>query len=225
MNLNSNGDKNKIAGRDYKENNVQIDSLDSSQTININVPVKGIDDSPLVKSQRASIRQLVKAIAESENTEAAHIWVKLHAELGVNGVSEISGTQYKAALNFLNALLADSKEKKAKKILVAKILDRTRDRELKHKLNEHCSIYYKTTRLDELSHNQLVEIYEWVEKTAPVAASLDYKEGISVSFDGNHRTNQPVNRSPFVELLTTHSLVFVIVFVAGFIVGEIFSKI
>lgn len=224
MNLNSHGDKNKIAGRDYKENNVQIDSLDSSQTININVPAKGTEARPLVKSQRASIRQLVNAIAESENTEAAHIWVKLHAELGVNGVSEISGTQYKAALNFLNALLADSKEKKAKKILVAKILDRTRERELKHKLNEHCSIYYKTTRLDELSHNQLVEIYEWVEKTAPVA-SLDYKDDMSVSFDGNLRTNHPVNRTPFVELLTTHSLVFVIVFVAGFIVGEVFSKI
>lgn len=224
MNLNSNGDKNKIAGRDYKENNVQIDSLDSSQTININVPAKGTEARPLVKSQRASIRQLVNAIAESENTEAAHIWVKLHAELGVNGVSEISGTQYKAALNFLNALLADSKEKKAKKILVAKILDRTRDRELKHKLNEHCSIYYKTTRLDELSHSQLVEIYDWVEKIAPIV-SPDHKEGMSVSFDGNPRTNQPVNRSPFVELLATHSLVFVIVFVAGFIVGEIFSKI
>ncbi|EKB3328290.1 hypothetical protein ONZ27_000605 [Salmonella enterica subsp. enterica serovar Chandans] len=224
MNLNSNGDKNKIAGRDYKENNVQIDSLDSSQTININVPVKGMDDSPLVKSQRASIRQLVNAIAESENTEAASIWVKLHAELGVNGVNEILGNQYKAALNFLNGLLADSKEKKAKKILVAKILDRTRGRELKHKLNEHCGIYYKTTRLDELSHSQLVEIYEWVEHTAPVA-SLDYTEGMSVSFGGNPRTNQPVNRSPFVELLTTHSLVFVIVFVAGFVVGEIFSKI
>ncbi|EJB9140635.1 hypothetical protein MXG70_002267 [Salmonella enterica] len=224
MNLNSDGDKNKIAGRDYKENNVQIDSLDSSQTININVPAKGMEERPLVKSQRASIRQLVSAIAESENTEAAHIWVKLHAELGVNGVSEISGSQYKAALNFLNALLADSKEKKAKKILVAKILDRTRERELKHKLNEHCSIYYKTTRLDELSHSQLVEIYEWVEKTAPIV-SPDHKEGMSVSFDGNPRTNQPVNRSPFVELLTTHSLVFVIVFVAGFVVGEIFSKI
>ncbi|EAA7554962.1 hypothetical protein A6833_14990 [Salmonella enterica] len=224
MNLNSNGDKNKIAGRDYKENNVQIDSLDSSQTININVPAKGADERPLVKSQRASIRQLVDAIAESENTEAAPIWVKLHAEFGVNGVSEISGSQYKAALNFLNALLADSKEKKAKKILVAKILDRTRERELKHKLNEHCSIYYKTTRLDELSHNQLVEIYEWVEKTAPVA-SLDYKEGMSVSFNDNIRTINPVNRTPFVELLTTHSLVFAIVFVAGFVVGEIFSKI
>ncbi|ECP9814164.1 hypothetical protein FZR67_20195 [Salmonella enterica] len=224
MNLNSNGDKNKIAGRDYKENNVQIDSLDSSQTININVPAKGAEARPLVKSQRASIRQLVNAIAESENTEAAHIWVKLHAELGVNGVSEISGTQYKVALNFLNALLAASKEKKAKKILVAKILDRTRDRELKHKLNEHCSIYYKTTRLDELNHSQLVEIYDWVEKIAPIV-SPDHKEGMSVSFDGNHRTNQPVNISPFVELLTTHSLVFVIVFVAGFIVGEIFSKI
>ncbi|EBH8909638.1 hypothetical protein OFY73_002404 [Salmonella enterica] len=224
MNLNSDGDKNKIAGRDYKENNVQIDSLDSSQTININVPAKGMEERPLVKSQRASIRQLVNAIAEFENTEAAPIWVKLHAELGVNGVSEISGSQYKAALNFLNALLADSKEKKAKKILVAKILDRTRERELKHKLNEHCSIYYKTTRLDELSHSQLVEIYEWVEKTAPIV-SPDHQESMSVSFDGNPRASHSVNRSSFVELLATHSLVFVIVFVAGFIVGEIFSKI
>ncbi|EAR9666118.1 hypothetical protein LCT19_003778, partial [Salmonella enterica] len=220
MNLNSNGDKNKIAGRDYKENNVQIDSLDSSQTININVLAKRMDERPLVKSQRASIRQLVNAIAESENTEAATIWVKLHAELGVNGVGEISGRQYKATLSFLNALLADSKEKKAKKHLVAKILDKTRECELRHKLNDYCGIYYKTTRLDELSHNQLVEIYEWVEKTVPVT-SFDYKEDMTVSFDGNPRANKHINRMTFVELLTTHYLVFVIVFVAGFIVGEV----
>ncbi|EBZ9516516.1 hypothetical protein EH138_20305 [Salmonella enterica subsp. enterica serovar Eastbourne] len=224
MNLNSNGDKNRIAGRDYKENNVQIDSLDSSQTININVPVKGTEERPLVKSQRISIGKLVYAIAESENSEAAPIWVKLHAELGVNGVSEISGSQYKAALKFLNDLLADSKEKKTKKILVAKILNRTEDQELRHKLNEHCSIYYKNSRLDELSHNQLVEIYEWVEKTVSVVLP-DYKEYMPVSFDNKIRTNNPVIRTSFIELLTTHFLVFVIVFVAGFVVGEIVSKI
>lgn len=224
MNLNSNGDKNKIAGRDYKENNVQIESLDSSQTININVPAKAGEERPLVKSQRVSIRKLVNAVAESENTETAPVWVKLHAELGVNGVSEISGSQYKAALNFLNALLADSKEKKAKKILVAKILNKTEEQGLRYKLNDHCSIYYKTTRLDELSHNQLVEIYEWVEKTAPIV-SPDYKEDISVSFNDNIKTSNSVNRTPFIELLTTHSLVFVIVFVAGFVVGEIVSNI
>ncbi|EIO8740660.1 hypothetical protein LRG41_003241 [Salmonella enterica] len=224
MKLNSNGDKNKIAGRDYKENNVQIDSLDSSQTININVPVKGTEERPLVKSQRISIRKLVYAIAESENSEAAPIWVKLHAELGVNGVSEISGSQYKTALKFLNDLLEESKEKKTKKILVAKILNKTEAQDLRYKLNEYCSIYYKNTRLDELSHNQLVEIYEWVEKTATIV-SPDYKEDMSVSFNDNIRNDNPVNRTPFIELLTTHSLVFVIVFVAGFVVGEIFSKI
>ncbi|HFH0457490.1 TPA: hypothetical protein ACGHPI_002941, partial [Salmonella enterica subsp. diarizonae] len=133
MKLNSNGDKNKIAGRDYKENNVQIDSLDSSQTININVPVKGTEERPLVKSQRISIRKLVYAIAESENSEAAPIWVKLHAELGVNGVSEISGSQYKTALKFLNDLLEESKEKKTKKILVAKILNKTEAQDLRYK--------------------------------------------------------------------------------------------
>ncbi|ELH5193705.1 hypothetical protein Q9U13_001095 [Salmonella enterica] len=223
MDLNSNGDKNKIAGRDYKENNVQIGSLDSSQTININVPAKGADERPLVKSQRASIRQLVNAIAEFENTEAAPIWVKLHAELGVNGVSEISGSQYKAALNFLNALLADSKEKKACKLLIGKILKRTGKPNLRHKLNEHCSIYYKTTLLDELNHSQLVEIYEWVDKNTPVA-SLDFTEDMTTSFN-NVEMSKTTKRDPLVELLTTHSLVFVIVFVAGFVVGEIFSKI
>ncbi|EAV3689720.1 hypothetical protein E2W85_22230 [Salmonella enterica] len=223
MDLNSNGDKNKIAGRDYKENNVQIDSLDSSQTININVPAKGADERPLVKSQRASIRQLVNAIAEFENTEAAPIWVKLHAELGVNGVSEISGSQYKAALNFLNALLADSKEKKACKLLIGKILKRTGKPNLRHKLNEHCSIYYKTTLLDELNHSQLVEIYEWVDKNTPVA-SLDFTEDMTTPFN-NVEMSKTTKRDPLVELLTTHSLVFVIVFVAGFVVGEIFSKI
>ncbi|EPV6497741.1 hypothetical protein ACV8W7_000990 [Shigella sonnei] len=168
MDLNSNGDKNKIAGRDYKENNVQIESLDSSQTININVPAKAGEERPLVKSQRISIRKLVNAVAESENTETVPVWVKLHAELGVNGVSEISGSQYKVALKFLNDLLAESKEKKTKKVLVAKILNKTEAQDLRHKLNEHCSIYYKNTRLDELSHNQLVEIYEWIEKQLPL---------------------------------------------------------
>ncbi|ELR2286665.1 hypothetical protein R3P88_000573 [Salmonella enterica] len=224
MDLNSSGDKNKIAGRDYKENNVQIESLDSSQTININVPAKAGEERPLVKSQRVSIRKLVNAVAESENTETAPVWVKLHAELGVNGVSEISGSQYKSALKFLNDLLAESKEKKTKKIIVAKILSKTEGQELRHKLNEHCSIYYKNTRLDELSHNQLVEIYEWIEKTDPIV-SPEYKEDISVSFNDNIITSNPVNRTPFIELLTTHSLVFVIVFVAGFIMGEIVSKI
>ncbi|CSR02987.1 flagella biosynthesis regulator [Shigella sonnei] len=224
MDLNLNGDKNKIAGRDYKENNVQIESLDSSQTININVSAKAGEERPLVKSQRISIRKLVNAVAESENTETAPVWVKLHAELGVNGVSEISGSQYKVALKFLNDLLAESKEKKTKKVLVAKILNKTEAQDLRHKLNEHCSIYYKNTRLDELSHNQLVEIYEWIEKTAPIV-SPECKEDMSVSFNDNIRTSNSVNRTPFIKMLTTHYLVFIIVFVVGFVVGEIVSKI
>ncbi|EGV2900926.1 hypothetical protein LDT72_003652 [Salmonella enterica] len=224
-NTSSNGNKNKIAGRDYHENSVQVDNIDSSQTININAPTKVAEDRPLVKSQRNSIRQLIKTIAESEKTDPALIWIRLHAEFGVNHVNELTSSQYKSALHFLNSILDNSKEKKAKKTIISKILRRTESRDLRQRLNEYCVVYYKTTLLDELSYNQLVEVIEWVNNTLPVS-SYNYTKDKSDNLAGKTKYNPEANkRKPFVRWLTSHTLLLVLIFIIGFVMGEVVSKI
>jgi hypothetical protein len=52
MEVNSSGDQNRTAGRDFTENRVQIDKFDGRHTINIAIPSDAHDERPLVKAQR-----------------------------------------------------------------------------------------------------------------------------------------------------------------------------
>ena len=75
-------------------------------TVNIAIPSNNDDDArPCLRHQRKELNSLVAAIAEASNTEAFIIWQKVHAEIGVAGIDDMTINQYKTAESFLHAML------------------------------------------------------------------------------------------------------------------------
>lgn len=153
MTVEAQGDSNRVAGRDYYEKN-----------INIAAPEAKEDLRPLVSAQRSQLNQLVKDIAEAGREDVRFVWRRLHAELGVNGIEEITISQYSTALSFLNALHDRSREKDANKKLVSQLLRSTQQNELREQLTRFCHINFGTSRLIDLTRPQLQQAMGWLDE-------------------------------------------------------------
>ncbi|MCH4997832.1 hypothetical protein I1A41_16665 [Pectobacterium carotovorum] len=153
MTVEAQGDNNRVAGRDYYEKN-----------INISAPEAKEDLRPLVSAQRSQLNQLVKDIAEAGREDVRFVWRRLHAELGVNGIEEITISQYSTALSFLNALHDRSREKDANKKLVSQLLRSTQQNELREQLTRFCHINFGTSRLIDLTRPQLQQAMGWLDE-------------------------------------------------------------
>ncbi|MGI8465583.1 hypothetical protein [Pectobacterium punjabense] len=153
MTVEAQGDDNRVAGRDYYEKN-----------INIAAPQVKEDLRPLVSAQRSQLNQLVKGIAEAGREDVRFVWRRLHAELGVNGIEEITISQYSTALSFLNALHDRSREKDANKKLVSQLLRSTQQNELREQLTRFCHINFGTSRLIDLTRPQLQQAMRWLDE-------------------------------------------------------------
>lgn len=165
MAVNSNGSNNRVAGRDFHEKNIQIERYDGSQTVNIAIPSNNDDDDrPLLKAQRKELNSLVAAIAEASNTEAFIIWQKVHAEIGVAGIDDMTVNQYKTAESFLHAMLERCKDHDACKTLVSLLLRNSEDCGLRQKLLRYCHINFGTGRLNDLTRSQLQSALSWLEQ-------------------------------------------------------------
>ncbi|MEI7340810.1 hypothetical protein WCT87_04915 [Pectobacterium brasiliense] len=193
MTVEAQGDSNRVAGRDYYEKN-----------INIAAPQTKEDLRPLVSAQRSQLNQLVKDIAEAGREDVRFVWRRLHAELGVNGIEEITISQYSTALSFLNALHERSRERDANKKLVSQLLRSTQQNELREQLTRYCHVNFGTSRLIDLTRPQLQQAMVWLdERQKPAPSSL-----------------QKNRLSPLVhELFTEHPKIFFAVFICGFISG------
>ncbi|WCG84516.1 hypothetical protein [Pectobacterium sp. A5351] len=153
MTVEAQGDNNRVAGRDYYEKNINIAAPESKE-----------DLRPLVSAQRSQLNQLVKDIAEAGREDVRFVWRRLHAELGVNGIEEITISQYSTALSFLNALHDRSREKDANKKLVSQLLRSTQQNELREQLTRFCHINFGTSRLIDLTRPQLQQAMGWLDE-------------------------------------------------------------
>lgn len=198
MTVNAQGDNNRAAGRDYYEKN-----------INFNIPYPKEDLRPLVNAQRSQLNQLVKNIAEVGREEARFIWRRLHAELGVNGIEEITISQYSTALSFLNALHDRSREKDTNNVLVHQLLKNTQQKELREKLTRFCHINFGTSRLVDLTRPQLQQTMEW----------LDDRQGGTL----NRSATKVRTWQDAINVLKTEPRVFGAVLVAGVVLGMLLA--
>ncbi|MFJ5320382.1 hypothetical protein [Pectobacterium parvum] len=199
MTVEAQGDNNRVAGRDYYEKN-----------INIAAPEAKEDLRPLVSAQRSQLNQLVKDIAEAAHEEARFIWRRLHAELGVNGIEEITISQYSTALSFLNALHDRSREKDANNKLVSQLLRSTQQNELREQLTRFCHINFGTSRLIDLTRPQLQQAMGW----------LDERQG--------KITPEPVTKKrpaqkAWPDVLKAEPLVFGAVLASGIVLGMLLA--
>lgn len=205
MTVNSTGEQNRISGRDFNENHIQIDKFDGRHTINIAIPSGMQDKRPLVKAQRKELNALVATVSTTCGSEAYEIWQKVHAEIGVSSIEEMTSNQYQTAISFLQAMIERGKDKDASKALVSLLLRNSEDSELRQKLIHYCHVNFGTGRLNDLTRSQLQMALSWLDQQSPVTL-LQSPEPISSRLD-------------FVELLKVHSKEIIAVFVIGLLLG------
>lgn len=165
MALNSTGDQNRTAGRDFHENNIQIDKFDGRHTINIAIPSEKRDERPMVKAQRIELNRLVAAICDgSVNVEAYEVWQKLHAEIGVSSIDDMTVNQYHTAVSFLQSMLERLKETDSRRTLTHLLLKNTEDSVSRQKLLRYCHFNFGTGRLNHLTLSQLQEVSRWLDQ-------------------------------------------------------------
>ncbi|POE18475.1 hypothetical protein BV923_21385 [Pectobacterium odoriferum] len=199
MTVEAQGDNNRVAGRDYYEKN-----------INIAAPEAKEDLRPLVSAQRSQLNQLVKDIAEAGREDVRFVWRRLHAELGVNGIEEITISQYSTALSFLNALHDRSREKDANKKLVSQLLRSTQQNELREQLTRFCHINFGTSRLIDLTRPQLQQAMRW----------LDERQGRTTP---NALPPKVQTWQDAVNTLKAEPRIFGVVFTAGIVLGMLLA--
>lgn len=208
MEVNSSGEQNRTAGRDFTENRVQIDKFDGRHTINIAIPSDTRDERPLVRAQRKELNALVAIVSDSYGNEAYEIWQKVHAEIGVSSIEEMTVNQYQTAISFLQSMVERTKDKDASKALVSLLLRNSEDSELRQKLIRYCHVNFGTGRLNDLTRNQLQMCISWLDQQTqdiPPPPPNENHSSVGVT-----------------TLLRTHPKEFIVIFIIGFLLGSIF---
>nr|WP_252318847.1 hypothetical protein [Candidatus Symbiopectobacterium sp. PLON1] len=164
--------------------------------------------APLVKAQRKELNCLVAAIAGAGDNEAFVIWQKVHAEIGIASIEDMTVNHYQAAVSFLQAMLDRCEEKDASKALVSLLLRNSEDSETRQKLIRYCHINFGTGRLNDLTRPQLQLALSWLDQ----------------QLHDNCKTSTLLlaSRHSITGLLRTHPKEVCFVFVVGAVVGSLF---
>ncbi|WP_046852151.1 membrane protein [Raoultella planticola] len=207
MAVNSTGEQNRISGRDFNENNIQIDKFDGRHTINIAIPSEKHDERPLVKAQRKELNALVATVSATCGGEVYEIWQKVHAEIGVSSIEEMTVNQYQTAISFLQAMIGRGKDKDASKALVSLLLRNSEDSELRQRLIRYCHVNFGTGRLNDLTRAQLQMTLSWLDQQTQINPSPQ-RDPMSPQFN-------------FTTLLKSYPKELITVFVVGFLLGAL----
>ncbi|HBU2531602.1 TPA: hypothetical protein MCU09_003847 [Klebsiella pneumoniae] len=205
MAVNSTGEQNRISGRDFNENNIQIDKFDGRHTINIAIPSEKHDERPLVKAQRKELNTLVATVSATCGGEAYEIWQKVHAEIGVSSIEEMTVNQYQTAISFLQAMIGRGRDKDASKALVSLLLRNSEDGELRQRLIRYCHVNFGTGRLNDLTRSQLQIVLSWLDQQQ----ARETSEVIQAS----------AIKPNLFQLIKIHPVEFAVIFAVGFAVG------
>lgn len=205
MTVNSTGSQNRNAGRDFNENNIQIERFDAQRTINIAIPSTEGDERPLVKAQRKELNKLVMSIAEAGEGEAYEIWQRMHAEIGVSSIDEMTVNQYQTAVSFLQAILDRYKDGDARKALVHLLLRNSEEGDIRQRLIRFCHINFGTGRFNDLTRPQLQMALSW----------LDEQNNIHTATNNSNYNSLDLMQNVFKQHPKTIGVVFFVGFVLG----------
>ncbi|WP_368542345.1 hypothetical protein [Enterobacter soli] len=199
MNNDVSGRENRTAGRDFHENITH-----AARDINIfnGYPEKA--PIPLEKKKKDQVKDLVKKVAEASSEAEPAIWRKVHAEIGINKLSEMTTEQLPPACNFLNSLLQEQQYADECRVLVGKILKRLNNfsEEQKKSFYKKCERSFTTTTLKSMDKNQLSQAFSWLFDEEETPSSLETSSNLTML--------DVIARYPFVA-----GTVFVVGVVAG----------
>ncbi|MBZ7287291.1 hypothetical protein FMK85_25950, partial [Klebsiella pneumoniae] len=139
--------------------------------------------------------------------EAYEIWQKVHAEIGVSSIEEMTANQYQTAISFLQAMIGRGKDKDASKALVSLLLRNSEDSEIRQKLIRYCHVNFGTGRLNDLTRAQLQMALSWLDQQTQINPS---SQGDSIS-----------SQFSFTTLFKSYPKEFIAVFVVGLLLGAL----
>lgn len=149
------GNKNRVAGRDY---------------IELNLPGKDPEE-PITQQQRSMLRQLVEDISAESGTEARILWREVvHARVGVEHVGEIPRSRFLEAQDALISWRDGHRMKSNVRMLVSRILSATQAKDIENQRDTFCLRQFGEKHLNAMGTDQLRQVLAFVEDYQEPAA-------------------------------------------------------
>lgn len=164
------GDRNRVAGRDYIEVHVSP------------------DQEPLSPEQRRRLNRLVTEISTDYEVDPRLLWKDVvHTQTGVSKIDDIPREKFSLAEQALLDHAELLRQQAHSKRLVAEVLEVANRRGVYQEMTRYCSREFGATVLNKLNPEQLKAVLRFVEtdaapQTAPKAEKLSFmKRMISLS--------------------------------------------
>ncbi|OBY58220.1 hypothetical protein [Pseudomonas sp. AU12215] len=142
------GSKNRVAGRDY---------------IEVNLPGKDVEE-PITQQQRSMLRQLVEEISAESGTDARILWREVvHARVGVEHVGEIPRSRFLEAQDALVSWLDGHRTKANVRMLVDRIRAITDAKEIESQRDTWCLRQFGEKHLNAMGTEHLRQVLAYVE--------------------------------------------------------------
>ena len=206
----SKGRHNRIAGNDFHEERITAENYIARDFVNITAPAIEKDTRPLVPAQRKQLHQLILAVAEAGNEEGYEVWHRVHAEIGVRSVEEMTVSQYQPAYSYLQAQLDLCREKSQKNELISALLKISTNNDLRNDLTQFCRKRFGSSHLKMLKLAELQQALLWLDDES------------NKSTQSKKHSNMP---EPWWRLVWDHPVLSTILFLSGFAVAAIIDTI
>ncbi|WPN60398.1 hypothetical protein [Pseudomonas sp. P9_31] len=121
----------------------------------------------LVSAQRKELHEL-RAKCEELGDDPRDVWRRVHAQLGVTSISEITSEQFVNARSVMQARLEFLQEEADKRRLVGKVLRVVAEKDAKAEMNNFCELSFGRTQLKNLQKPQLQQTLEFVQGFQPM---------------------------------------------------------
>ncbi|MCO7612892.1 hypothetical protein NJH83_21920 [Pseudomonas chlororaphis] len=144
------GEVGQAAGGDINNYGVSISLVDKAES------------RVLVSAQRKELHEL-RAKCEELGDDPRDVWRRVHAQLGVTTISEITSEQFVDARNVMQARLEFLQEEADKRRLVGKVLRAVAEKDAKAEMNNFCELTFGRTLLNNLQKQQLQKTLEFVQ--------------------------------------------------------------
>ena len=148
------GEVGQAAGGDINNYGVNISLVDK------------IDARALVSAQRKQLHEL-RAKCEELGDDPRDVWRRVHAQLGVTTIGEITAEQFVDARNVMQSRLEFLQEDADKRRLVGKVLRAVAEKDAKAEMNNFCELSFGRTQLNNLQKPQLQKTLEFVQGFVP----------------------------------------------------------
>ncbi|PCB49838.1 hypothetical protein CJT88_06835 [Pseudomonas aeruginosa] len=146
------GDRNRVAGRDYVE-------------INLATPER----EPLAQAQRARLNEEVARLAEELNLDPRMLWRSVHESAGVKTIGEVKKDQFQDAMAALQAVRERHLEKARAELLIKELEQAALERSMAKQLARYCLREFGEQSLAGLSIKQLTQALRYVDEYQPPA--------------------------------------------------------